>query len=184
MSNFPSNFDNDITLPFVNDNLTEIGAEAINAVRDAVFNTQQYLGLGGAGTTGSIASRIGVSLNPDGTLKPSAIVGLGLVTLPITNAEVASNAEIQESKLRLDYRTSDLFNYITDLSININTALGWISSTGSKLDPHLLGFAFNHTLSQIAVTDNPSLGFKNKFKNFRDNSNSFTSLTEILSKSL
>lgn len=179
MSNFPSNFDNDITLPFVNDNLTEIGAEAINAVRDAVFNTQQYLGLGGAGTTGSIASRIGVSLNPDGTLKPSAIVGLGLVTLPITNAEVASNAEIQESKLRLDYRTSDLFNYITDLSININTALGWISSTGSKLDPHLLGFAFNHTLSQISVTDNPSLGFKNKFKNFRDNSNSFTSLTEL-----
>ena len=179
MSKFPSNFDDDVTLPFVNDNLTEIGAEAINAVRDAVFNIEQYLGLGADGTTGSVANRIGISLNLDGTIKPSAITGLGLVTLPITNAQISSSAEIQESKLKLDYRTSDLFNYIKDLSADVNTSLGWISSTGSKLDPHLLGFAFVHTLSQIAVTDNPALGFKDKFKNFRDNSNAFTALTEL-----
>jgi len=36
MSNYPNNFDDDSTLPVVNDNLTEIGGEAINALRDAV----------------------------------------------------------------------------------------------------------------------------------------------------
>ena len=112
MSNFPSDFDDDTSLPFVNNNLTQIGAEAINAVRDAVFNIEQYLGLSGAGTTSSISARIGISLNPDGAIKPSAIASLGLVTLPITNNQISSSAAIQESKLILDYGTSDLFNYI------------------------------------------------------------------------
>jgi hypothetical protein len=179
MSNFPSDFDDDTTLPFVNNNLTEIGAEAINSVRDAVFNIEQYLGLGGAGTTSSISSRIGISLNPDGTIKPSAIASLGLVTLPITNNQISSSAEIQESKLRLDYRTSDLFNYIKDLSIDMNTALGWISASGSKLEPHLYGFAFRHILSQLDVTNIAALEFKNKFRQFRDNTNAFTSINDL-----
>jgi hypothetical protein len=179
MSNFPYNFDDDTTLPFVNDNLTEIGAEAINAVRDAVFNTQQYLGLGGAGTTGSISTRLGISLNPDGTIKSSAIASLGLVTLPIQNNQISSNAEIQESKLKLDHRTSDLYNYIKDLAKDVNTSLGWISASGSKLEPHLLGFAFRHTLSQIDVTNNADLALKNKFREYRDNSDSFALINDI-----
>ena len=179
MSNFPSDFDDDTSLPFVNNNLTQIGAEAINAVRDAVFNIEQYLGLSGAGTTSSISARIGISLNPDGAIKPSAIASLGLVTLPITNNQISSSAAIQESKLILDYGTSDLFNYIKDLSTDMNTALGWISASGSKLDPHLYGFAFRHILFQLDVTNVPSLAFKNKFGQFRDNTNAFTSIDDL-----
>ena len=179
MSNFPFSFDDDTTLPFVNDNLTEIGAEAINAVRDAVFNTQQYLGLGASGTTNSIAQRLGVSINPDGTIKASAITSLGLVTLPIQNNQIASNAEIQESKLKLDYRTSDLYNYIKDLSRGVNTSIGWISASGSKLEPHLLGFAYRHILEQIDVTDDPNLALKNKFRDFRDNTSAFKVINDL-----
>jgi hypothetical protein len=50
MSNFPLNYDDDTTLPFVNDNLNDIGGEAINATRDAVFNIETEIGLGASGT--------------------------------------------------------------------------------------------------------------------------------------
>ena len=179
MSNFPISFDDDATLPFVNDNLTEIGGEAINAVRDAVFNIEQYLGLGADGTTSSVAARLGISLNPDGTIKPSALTSLGLVTLPITNDQIAVNAEIPESKLKLDHRTQDLFNYVTDLSNGVNTALGWIAVSGSKLEPHLLGAIYRHTLSQIDVTTNPAQLLKNRFRTFRDNNSGYTVINDM-----
>lgn len=179
MSNFPSSFDDDTTLPVVNDNVQEIGGEAINALRDAVFNIEQEIGLGASGTTGSIAARIGVSLDPDGALKSSAIASLGLVTLPINNDQISETAEIPESKLKLDHRTQDLFNYIQDLSGDINTSLGWIASTGIKLEPHLFGAIYKHSLSQIDVSGDPSQYLKNKFNLLRDNSNSYTLIKDI-----
>lgn len=45
MSNFPTALDDDTTLPPVFDNITEMGGEAINAIRDAIFNMQENLGL-------------------------------------------------------------------------------------------------------------------------------------------
>lgn len=179
MSNFPLNFDDDITLPVVNDNLTEIGGEAINAVRDATFNIEQYLGLGGNGSTNSISQRIGISLNPDGTIKPSAIASLGLVTLPIDNSQISNTAQILESKLKLDYKTSDLYNYIRELSSGINTSLNWISATGIKFEPHLLGFAFRHDLQQIDIGPDTSYYLKNKFDLFRDNQDGYTVVNDI-----
>src|ERR1700722_7201826 len=127
MSNFPNAFDDDVSLPVINDNLTELGGEAINALRDAVVNIEMNIGLGAAGTTTSIAARIGLLINPDGSPNSSTITSLGLVTLPIYNFQIANNAGIQESKLQLNYPTLDLFNYIRDLSRDVNTALGWIS---------------------------------------------------------
>src|ERR1700677_2152452 len=104
MSNFPNSFDDDSTLPAVNDNITEIGGDAINSLRDFAFNTEMYLGLGANGSTPSLAVRLGVSLNPDGTINPSALTSLGLVTLPITQDQIAVNAGIPESKLMLNHR--------------------------------------------------------------------------------
>jgi hypothetical protein len=179
MSDFPIKLDDDTTLPPVNDNIQDIAAEAINALRDAVFNIEQYLGLNGPGTTDSLAARIGVSLDPNGDIKSSAIASLGLITLPITNDQIADSAEIPEYKLKLDHRTQDLFNYILDLSKNVNTALGWISLTGVKLEPHLNGFIYRHTLNQIDVSSNPSDFLKNKFNALRNNHDSYTVLNDI-----
>src|SRR6185436_11809526 len=148
-------------------------------LRDAVFNIEQYLGIGGAGTTDSISARIGISLNPDGDIKPSAIAGLGLVTLPITNDQISNTAEIPESKLKLDHRTQDLFNYTQDLINDINLSLGWISLTGIKLEPHLIGALYRHTLRQINVSDNPIQYLKNKFNVLRDNHDGYTLINSI-----
>lgn len=174
MSNFPNNYDDDTTLPFVNDNITEIGGDAINALRDAVVATQEYLGLGGAGSAGSISARLGVSLQPDGTIKPSAITSLGLVTLPITENQIAVNANIPESKLKLDYRTQDLFNYVRDLAGDVNQALGWISITGIKLEPHLMGAIYRHTLDQVDVSNDVSKFLYANDRMLRDNLNAYT----------
>lgn len=179
MSNFPLNYDDDTTLPFVNDNLNDIGGEAINATRDAVFNIETEIGLGASGTAGSIAQRLGVSLLPSGAINPSALTSLGLVTLPITNSQIEDHANIPESKLRLDYRTRDLFNYIRDNVTGINTALGWISVSGIKLEPHISGAIYRHDLTHIDINSNSALYFRDRYGNFRTTTNSFTSLNNL-----
>lgn len=184
MSNFPNNFDDDTTLPFVNDNITEIGGDAINALRDAVFAIEQNIGLNAQGTTISIAARFGVAFNPDGTLKPSAITSLGLVTLPITNDQIADWAQIPERKLVLDHKTQDLFNYIRDLSGDVNLALGWISSTGIKLDPHIIGAIYRHTMDQIDVATTEGFFLSNNLRQLRNNQNSYTLVADINSELL
>jgi hypothetical protein len=186
MTNFPNDFDDDTTLPFVNDNITEIGGDAINALRDAVFEIEQNIGLGAQGTTSSIATRLSVAFNPDGSLKPSTITSLGLVTLPITEDQISNTAEIPESKLRLDHRTQDLFNYIRDLSGDINVAIGWMSVTGIKLEPHLIGAIYRHTMNQIDVSGDQNVYpfLDNKFRQLRDNLQSYNLVADINSELL
>ncbi len=179
MSNFPTSFDDDISLPPINDNIQDLGGEAINALRDAVYNTEQYLGLGGAGTTGSISNRIGVSIDAAGNIKSSAITNLGLVVLPITTNQISDSAEIPESKLKLDHRTQDLFNYIQDLSKNINISIGWINTTGIQLQPHINGLLYRHTLNQIDVSTSSIKFLKNKFNILRNNVNSYELINDI-----
>lgn len=179
-SNFPTvGLDDDVSLPPVNDNIVEIGSNAINAIRDAVFNIQNYLGLGGNGSTASISTRIGVSLLANGAIKPSAITGLGLVTLPITQDQIVAAAGIPESKLALDHATQDLFNNIIDVSSKAQEALGWISATGVKLDPHLLGLTYRHTFDQLDISNDQNNFFKNKFRVFRDNTNGYTLFNDV-----
>ena len=177
MSNYPGQIDTDIELPPVNDNVTEVGSEAINACRDAIFAIENEIGIGASGSAGTIALRLGLSLNPDGSIKPSAIASMGLVTLPIYNSHIASNAQILESKLKMDFKTQDLFNYIKDLSTDVNSALGWINVTGVKLDPHLSGALYKHNLSDISV--NSSSQFKNKFELLRNNASLLTLFGDI-----
>lgn len=186
MSNFPNSLDTDVELPIVNDNIVEIGGDAINALRDAIFAIEQNIGFGvgsasAAGSTSSLTTRLGISINPDGTIKASALTGLGLVTLPITNVQISATAAIAESKLSLDHKTQDLFNLITGLTGDVNDALGWIAISGVKLEPHLIGAIYRHTLDQIDVTNDP-IGrpfLKNKFRQFRDNLQSYNVVNDI-----
>jgi hypothetical protein len=177
MSNFPLDYDNDTTLPVINDNILSIGGDAINALRDAVFSIEQNLGLQAAGNTSSVSERLNVAFNPDGTLKPSTITSLGLVVLPITDNQISSTAQITESKLKLDHRTQDLFNYIRDLAGNLNTSFGWISTTGIKLQPHISGALYRHTLNHIDIEVNKFL--QNKFRELRNNDDAYELIDDI-----
>jgi len=179
MSNYPNSIDDDSTLPAVNDNLTEIGGDAINALRDAVVQIETTLGVNIAGTQPNLAARLGVFINPDGTPNASVITSLGLVTLPIRNDQIAEAAGIPESKLRLDFRTQDLFNYVRDLSLDVNTAIGWIATEGIKLEPHLIGAIYRHTLDQIDVSNLTSQFLKNRLRVLRDNLQSYTLIDDM-----
>jgi hypothetical protein len=181
MSNFPNSYDDDTTLPAVNDNITQIGGAAINALRDFAFNTELYLGIGANGTTASIAERLGVSIDPAGHLLPSAITTLGLAPPPFYDSQIAPNAGIKESKLDLNYSTANLFGQIQDLYADANTALGWISTTGIQLEPHLLGAIYRHSLDQIDVShDLVNYPFMdNVFRQLRNNSNSYFLINDI-----
>src|ERR1700722_20194477 len=103
MTNYPNSLDTDSTLPIINNNLNQLGGAAINAVRSAIFALETAIGTNPSGSATSLAGRIGTSLNPDGTINPSALTSLGLVGLPITNSQITDNAGIPESKLALDY---------------------------------------------------------------------------------
>jgi len=181
MVNFPSQYDTDVELPPINNNITELGGVAINALRELAFAIETEIGIGASGSAGSIAARLGMSLEPDGSIKPSAIASMGLVTLPIYNSHIADDAQILESKLSLDHKTQDLFNYINDLAADINNALGWINVTGIKLNPHVAGSLYRHELSHIDVSSSiPS--YLNKFDILRNNSNAYTVLNDINSE--
>lgn len=177
MSNFPNELDTDIELPRVDDNIIDIGADAINAIRQAIFNIEENLGLTGAGTLGSLSERLDVSIDPNGTIKPAAISGLGLVTLPIYNAEISDSAAIAEYKLNLDHSTQDLYDFFLQLQNGVSILNGWLSISGTKLEPHISGDNYRHSLSHIDVDASPVYKDKNNVN--RNNTNANTLLTDI-----
>lgn len=179
MSDFPVNYDNDVTLPVVSNNITEIGEEAINALREAVLNIETNIGLNANGSESNIASRLNIALNNDGTIKTSVLAASGLITLPVKDSDISDTAAIKESKLNLDFKTVDLYNYIRDLSSDVNTVSGWINTDGINLNPHLNGLIVRHNLNHINVDSSPLNYFYNKFEQLRDNSNAFTVLKNL-----
>lgn len=151
MSNFPSQLDDDSTLPRVDADIIDIGPDAINSLRSAMFAVEANIGINAQGSTGSISQFLSVSFNPNGTIKPSSLTGIGLVILPITDIEISSTASIQESKLNLTYSTSSLYTLILTLQNSIDVLNGFLSLTGVKLEPHIDGTNYNHFLSAIRV---------------------------------
>jgi hypothetical protein len=151
MTNFPSQIDTDTELPPVYNNIVDVGEAAINAIRAAMFAVEENLGVNAQGSMASVGARLDVSLNSDGTLKSSAVSGLGLVVLPITNGQVSATAAIDESKLHLTYSTQSLYNLFGNLSTAVNTLNNFNATTGIKVEPHIAGSGFRHKLSHIDV---------------------------------
>jgi hypothetical protein len=119
-SRYPNALDDDVTIIRVDDNIVEIGGDAINGLRSAVFNIEETLGINPQGSTNDVVTRLNRSLNADGSIKASALSSIGLVTLPITNNQIASNAGIEEVKLDLDYSTTQLKSQIDGYYARIN----------------------------------------------------------------
>jgi hypothetical protein len=139
MTVYPNAIDGDAELIRVDDAITEIGAEAINQLREAVFAIQQELGIRPSGTVGSLADRLSVFLNDNGTIKTSAFASVGLVTLPITDNQVGTNAGISEFKLNLDHSTSDLYNLTISNQSLINSVVTFTNTLSSDLNTHIAG---------------------------------------------
>lgn len=164
MSVYPFSIDSDATIVRISDNLTEVGGEAINQLRDATFAIESELGTGLSGSKGTLAARLDVLLNANGTPKQSALAAVGLVTLPITNSQVASNAGIKEHKLTLDHSTSDLHTLITANKSLLDIVSDLSLDTQTDLLRHLAGATTlsnsstlaRHTASMIDLNAVPS----------------------------
>lgn len=152
MSRYPDELDTDQDLPRVIDNVTEVGAEAINAVREAIFAIEAVLGVDPQGAQTTLADRIAVSLNANGTLRADAIAASGLVALPIDDSDVASNAGIQESKLDLNVGTQALQNQITSNDVDITNLQNLLTALDAEFTAHTIGDFGRHDGYDIDLT--------------------------------
>ena len=166
MTNYPNSIDDDLTISRIEDNITEIGGDVINSLRDALITVEYVLGINPQGTVNDLVTRLAVSLNPDGTLKSSAL------TVPaIINSMVAAGAGIVESKLSLDVSTSTLnaeLSSANTLITGLNTVLSEFTTEYSK---HVYGLPFDlednyyggtyfnrHVASHIDINKDQTIG--------------------------
>jgi hypothetical protein len=139
MTVYPSDIDDDRTLIRIDDNLSELGSSAINQLREAVFAIEKTLGINPQGSKISVAERIDVLIGPDGNPRAEALQAVGLATLPIHDNQVASNAGIKESKLDLNFTTSDLNTRISTLEVQIGIFAALVSAGTADLLIHISG---------------------------------------------
>jgi hypothetical protein len=155
VSRYPNELDNDVDLPSISDNITEVAAETINALRSSIFAIQSALGENPQGAASDLKTRLSYFFNDDGTPKQSALVAAGLIALPINNGHIASNAGIEESKLDLDYPTQTLQNAILSNDTDIAELQNLYNQILFDITQHFLGNANKHdgydiTLSGLA----------------------------------
>lgn len=139
MTVYPNQIDNDLDILRIEDNLTQTGADTINALRDATFAIEETLGINPQGTKGTLVDFLGVSFNSDGTIKTSVLTSAGLATLPITNSQIAAGAGIVESKLNLDYSTATLNAAISALTSTVNGVNSVITELDTNFTLHIYG---------------------------------------------
>ena len=144
MTSYPQTIDNDSDLPAVNDNITEIGGEAINALRAAVFSLEKTLGTNPQGSTATMDARLSASINSDGTIRAAALIAAGLIALPITNSQVGASAGIKETKLDLDVSTQGLQDQVSSNDIDIVNLQKAIANVLNDFTQHINGTAFRH----------------------------------------
>lgn len=159
MTVYPSAIDSDADLPRIDNNITELGSDAINALRDSMFAVEQTLGINPQGSLSDVATRLNVSHNPDGTIRASALTSIGLVVLPVTNAQIGNTAGILESKLSLDFGTSSLHTLIQANSVLLASLSAFEAALETKLNSHIAGGPasnLRHVASHIDINATPS----------------------------
>ena len=138
MSSYPNSLDTNLTVPQVEDGVTETTSEAFNDLRDAVLNLERYLGIGINGNLSSLADRIKGVIDADGNFLPSSL------HLSIVDVDVNSAADIQESKLALDYSTATLKSLIDSVNTTLATLISGYSTLSVNLGSHESGIAYRH----------------------------------------
>ena len=149
---YPNEIDSNLELPQVDDNITEIGGDAINSLRGAVIAIEEAIGTNPQGNVSDLATRINNVIDANGNIKASALEDIGLVSLPINNSQIGDNAGIEESKLDLDFATSELNSKIASVNSDINAIqenIGFISNQDTQ---HFVGNSNRHDGYDIDLT--------------------------------
>ena len=154
-SKYPSKLDSSIEIPAVRDNIVEVGADVLNSLRSAIFQIEKTLGVNPQGAVGnSVSNRIGKSLDGNGNILKEALDRAGVLSGPISDADVSRTAAIDERKLRLDYPTQLLQQEISQVINKINLVLKTIEELSVLFRAHVHPDAINrHTGNAISIKE-------------------------------
>lgn len=151
MTTFPENYDSDLEIPRVEQDVSEISGDVINSLRDALFTIQKVIGLNSPGNRATFNDRMSVSIDANGNIKREALERVGLLALPVINRHIGGNAGIEESKLDLDYGSTYLKNLIDSLKTDFGGISSGVSSTTAALNLHILGLGNWHDGYHIKI---------------------------------
>lgn len=157
-SKYPNSIDSSAELEVIKDNLTKLRAEIFNSYRSAIIQIEKTLGINPQGIEGAtVSSRLNTSLDELGNIKKEALDYLNLLSGPISNSDVKSDANISEEKLNLDFSTRFLYNQSEALKRLIDEVDKFLEDINSKLASHLVENAPNrHTSRSISVLERTS----------------------------
>jgi hypothetical protein len=151
-SKYPNQIDTSSELPIIRGNLDDIGPEVINSLRSAIIQIEKVLGINPQGAIGnSVGSRISQSLDQSGNLLKEALDRVNVLYGQITNDNVAKDAAIDESKLKLNIPTSILQSEVSEISRLIDTMVSQIRELSALYSSHVSPYAINrHPASAIS----------------------------------
>lgn len=150
-SRYPSALDDVDNLVTVKDNLTNIGGDLFNRLRDSILAIERALGINIQGTFSDLASRLAVIINPDGSINKQAFQAIGGVFGPIRNDDIDPNAKIAETKLSLNYPTALLQDEIRNLDARNAGLIDLIISANAGLQEHVSRATGAHRATAIAT---------------------------------
>ena len=153
-TNYPTQIDTDIEIKTIRNNVTEIGAEVINAIKSATIAIEKYVGTS-TGSTLSLTARLNMVIDNDGRLRQSAIETAGFITGPITNSDVDANAGIAESKLSLNHTTNALQDQIDVLRSQSDANTSQVLATATTVAAHISSSAVGAHLA-INISYDPT----------------------------
>ena len=158
-SKYPNKIDSSLELPIVRDNVTQISADLFNSLRSAIIQIQKTLGILPNGDESiDVSTRLSSSLDELGNIKKSAISALNLLQGPIKNEDVADGAEIQESKINLDYSTKNLYGQVASVRKDLENIIKVVNDFILRLSIHLNTDSINqHAADQVFVEETNSL---------------------------
>ena len=137
-SKYPTQIDTSIEIPVVRDNILEIGSDALNSIRSAIFQIERTLGINPQGAVGnSVSDRLNKSLDGNGNILKSALDRANILSGPLSNSDVSSAASISESKLNLDFPTQLLQDEISILNSQIDSIVQLVESINTNLSAHI-----------------------------------------------
>ena len=155
-SNYPNKLDTSVEIPVVRDNITEIGSDVLNSLRDAIFSIERTLGINPQGQAGNtLASRLGNIIDDNGNLKEEALTRAGILGGPISDKDVSKVAAIKEFKLDLDFPTSLLQDEVSILNNKIEGFVGALEELNRIISVHVTPEAIDrHKAIAITVESN------------------------------
>ena len=157
-SKYPNKIDTTKELEVFKDNLTNLRSNIFNSYRSAIIQIEKTLGVNPNGIDGqTLAARLNQSLDDQGNIKKEAISYLNLLSGPIKNSDVKSDANISEEKLKLDFSTNFLYNQALSLKRLIDELDKFLDDINSKLSSHLNLDAINrHKAKAISIEQKES----------------------------